>query len=228
MKHTLSGKQINSKTWQNWLGQWAELLQSGMPVLDALLLSSELQAATRQGTLLQHGLRRTWSFLNEGQGFQTAFRASFGQIPIALEVGLLCAQASGDLPAALKEQIQRWKLTTNASSQLAKSLVYPGLVMLAAFACWILLHHISKPHLPTNASQTGGWDATSSLMMGGGLLLLALSLILKRRNSAGASLFATWLPGCNWASSGYYHLLACELQAGLDLMYCLRHRTIPS
>ncbi|HEX4855817.1 MAG TPA: type II secretion system F family protein, partial [Limnobacter sp.] len=90
------------------------------------------------------------------------------------------------------------------------------------------LHHISKPHLPHNPSPTAGWAATSSLMIGGGILLLALGLILKRRKSAGASLFATWLPGCNWASSGYYHLLACELQAGLDLMYCLRHRTIPS
>ena len=64
---------IKPQTWQAWMGQWAELLESGLPVLDSLELSGELQNGNRQGRLLVDRLQRTRQFLQSGQNLQTAF-----------------------------------------------------------------------------------------------------------------------------------------------------------
>ena len=220
-------KKISHACWQNWMGQWSELLQSGMPVLDALELSIELQGHCRQGRLLQTNLQRSLQFLQSGQNLQTAFRAAFGVLPQALEVALLCAQASGDLAQTLHVQLQRWRTTSAAHQTLGKSLIYPAVVLLLAIACWIFLHQVSSPHIQPESQSAGqAADLADLLMFAGGLLLLASgALRLLGRNKTND---VHLLPHAAWLASDFFHVIACELQAGLDLMHCLRHRAIPA
>ncbi len=228
MKTKSLGDKIRSATWRIWLGQWAELLQSGMPALDALSLSSELQSTRQQGKLLCFGLSRVARFVQEGQNLQTAFRASFGKVPMHLEIALVCAQANGDLGMALQTQLDRWKTTSAAQQTLGKSLVYPMLVLILACACWVLLHHISAPHLApkTNTSaSTMDWSDALILI---GLLLLPIAAYFKYKQTKSNTETRPLLPDNIWLTSNFYHVIACELDAGLDLMHCLRHRTLPT
>ncbi|WP_138515729.1 type II secretion system F family protein [Limnobacter alexandrii] len=228
MKSKPLGEKIKPSTWRNWLGQWAELLQSGMPALDALALSSELQHAHSQAELLRLGLSRTSRFLQEGQSLQTAFRASFTKIPMHLEIALVCAQASGDLGTALQTQLDRWKITSDGQDALGKSLVYPLLVLTLAVACWVLLHQVSAPHFTqTTASSRNAIKWSDALLIAGVFLLLFAGYCRMRQHKAKPELQAL-LPHNAWLSSNFYHVIACELHAGLDLMHCLRHRTLPS
>lgn len=218
---------ISAACWQTWMAQWSELLTSGMPVLDALELSMELQSDSRKGRLLRTNLQRSLQFLQSGQNLQTAFRAAFGTLPQALEVALLCAQANGDLAEALHTQLQRWKTTSAAHQALGKSLIYPGVVLLLAIACWIFLHQVSSPHAQvdkTNMAQ--GMNAAEALLIVGGLLLLISGMA--RFMGKNREDMAHWLPHNAWLASDFYHVIACELQAGLDLMHCLRHRVMPN
>lgn len=227
MKARSLGRQIKPATWQTWLAQWAELLQAGMPALDALALSCELQTNALQGKMMRAGLRRTFQFLHEGQNLQTAFRASFGSIPLHLEISLLCAQASGDLGAALQVQLDRWKTTSDAQLALGKSLIYPLLVLVLAVACWILLHHVSAPHLAqTNANAEGAFKWSDGLLVVGALIL-PVAWFGKIQQSRTQQAGRVWLPKNAWITSDFYHVIACELHAGLDLLHSLRHRTMP-
>lgn len=223
----LPRNKIPPACWQIWMSQWSELLQSGIPVLDALELSMELQGNSRQGRLLRANLQRSLQFLKTGQNLQTAFRAAFGALPQALEVALLCAQASGDLAQALGTQLQRWKKTSTAHQALGKSLIYPVVVLLLAIACWIFLHQVSSPHIhadKTNMDQSV--NTAEILMIVGGLLLLmsGAAHLIGRHQTAGIH----WLPHNAWQASDFYHVIACELHAGLDLMHCLRYRAMPA
>jgi type II secretory pathway component PulF len=206
------------------MGQWAELLQSGMSVLDALVLSGELQSNNRQGKLLHEKLQRTAVFIQAGQNLQTAFRASCGTLPLPLDVALLCAQANGDLSTALQEQLQRWKTTSAANQTLARSLIYPGVVLTMAICCWVFLHHVSSPHWG-NAQPTVG--AAELLLVSGGItLFLSLCFRLSRKQETGLHTRFI-LPNKAWLASNFYHVIGCELNAGIDLMHCLRYRTMP-
>lgn len=219
---------ITPVTWQTWMGQWAELIQSGMPVLDALALSTELQGNNRQARVLQARLVRTAEFLQQGQSLQTAFRAACGTLPLPLEVALLCAQANGDLGGAVHEQLQRWKTTCEASRALGRSLIYPGVVLLLAIACWVFLHQVSSPHwAQTPAQQNAMFKLSDVLLLAGGGLLLAAGLgrVMKKQTQANEQ---HWMPHKAWLASNFYHVIACELQAGLDLMHCLRFRVMPA
>lgn len=228
MNNKSLGDKITQSTWLTWLGQWAELLQSGMPALDALALSSELQTDHSQGKLLRLGLSRTAQFLQEGQNLQTAFRASFIKVPMHLEIALVCAQASGDLGMALQTQLDRWKTTSDAQHALGKSMIYPLLVLTLACACWVLLHQVSAPHLghTTATSETAIKWSDSLISMGA--LLFAIAGYFRLKQSRNQQEKRPLLPHNIWLSSNFYHVIACELHAGLDLMHCLRHRTLPA
>lgn len=228
MKNKSIGDQVKSSTWRAWLGQWAELLQSGMPALDALSLSSELQTGRTQGNTLRLGLNHASRYLQEGQNLQTAFRAAFGKVPMHLEIALVCAQASGDLGLALQTQLDRWKTTSEAQHTLGKSLVYPLLVLVLACACWVLLHHVSAPHLTQKVNSHTPASSWSNSLLLIGTFTLAIAAYLKFRSVKGSTETQPLLPNNIWLSSNFYHVIACELQAGLDLMHCLRHRTLPT
>ncbi|BET24841.1 hypothetical protein RGQ30_03420 [Limnobacter thiooxidans] len=209
------------------MGQWAELLESGLPVLDSLELSGELQNGNRQGRLLVDRLQRTRQFLQSGQNLQTAFRASFGALPTPLEVAFMCGQASGDLGAALNEQLQRWRTTREANIALAKSLIYPGVVLALALACWVFLHQVSSPHLTMTKASLGGEFKWSEglLLVGAAMMTIALVLRMHQRNTGSGKQF--FIPHKPRLASDFYHMIGCELQSGLDLMHCLRHRSFP-
>jgi type II secretory pathway component PulF len=228
MKTKSLGDKIKPSTWLTWLGQWAELLQSGMPALDALSLSSELQTGRIQGNLLRTGLNQASRFIQEGQNVQTAFRAAFGKVPMYFEIALVCAQASGDLGMALQTQLDRWKTTSDAQYTLGKSLVYPVLVLTLACACWVLLHHVSAPHLmQTTNTPTSGITLSDSLLLIG-IVMLPTTAYLKLRHINNHTETQPLLPHNLWFSSNFYHVIACELHAGLDLLHCLRYRTLPT
>lgn len=227
MKNKSIGDQLKPSTWRTWLSQWAELLQSGMPALDALSLSSELQTARAQGTTLRLGLNNASRFLQEGQSLQTAFRAAFGKVPMHLEIALVCAQASGDLGLALQTQLDRWKTTSEAQHALGKSLIYPLLVLVLACACWVLLHHVSAPHLLQETNTTTAISWSNGLLVSGPLGL-PIAAYLKFRSVKSHTETRPLLPNNIWLSSNFYHVIACELHAGLDLMHCLRHRILPT
>lgn len=218
---------IKPQTWQTWMGQWAELLASGMPVLDSLELSGELQNGHRQGRLLLQCLQRTGQFLQSGQSLQTAFRASFGALPTALEVALMCGQASGDLGAALNEQLQRWRTTREANLALGKSLIYPGVVLVLALACWIFLHQVSSPHIASQTvNESASFRGSDGLLLAGfTMMAIALGLRVTKHHTRQDNQFV--LPHRPRLASDFYHMIACELQSGLDLMYCLRYRHLP-
>lgn len=219
------GQKIQTAMWQTWMGQWAELIQSGMPVLDALLLSCELLGSARQSERMRYGLKRTARFLQEGQNLETAFRASFGMLPMPLEVSMLCAQASGDLGCALLEQLNRWKATSDAQQALGKSLLYPLVVMVLAVACWVFLHQVSHPHHAAHSPTQPSFTWSNSLI-GLGFALLLLALFFRARRNRNQTTRRHLLPHTAWLSSSFYHVIACELHAGLDLMHCLRCRTV--
>lgn len=224
MKTNLFRKTIRAASWREWMGQWAELLQSGMSVLDALVLSSELQCGNRQGKLLHEKLQRTAVFIQAGQNLQTAFRASCGTLPMPLEVALLCAQANGDLGTALQEQLQRWHTTSTATQTLTRSLIYPGVVLTMAICCWVFLHHVSSPHVGHTQSTFG--MAELLLVSGGIAFFLLLFIRLSRKQKTGLHT-RFLLPNKAWLASNFYHVIACELNAGIDLMHCLRYRAMP-
>lgn len=219
---------IKPQTWQNWMGQWSELLESGLPVLDSLELSGELQNNNRQGRQLVDRLQQTRQFLQSGQNLQTAFRASFGALPTSLEVAFMCGQASGDLGAALNMQLQRWRATREANIALAKSLIYPGVVLVLALACWVFLHHVSSPHLTATiaSGEVGKFNWSEGLLLTGVAgMIIALVLRMHQRTTRSGMQFV--IPQKPRLASDFYHMIACELQSGLDLMHCLRHRNLP-
>jgi type II secretory pathway component PulF len=228
MKTKSLGDKIKSATWRAWLGQWAELLQSGMPALDALSLSTELQNTRSQGKLLCLGLSKVSRFIQEGQNLQTAFRASFGKVPMNLEIALVCAQASGDLGRALQTQLDRWNTNSAAQQTLGKSLVYPMLVLALACACWVLLHHVSAPHLAQKTNSSASTMNWSDGLLFIGVFLLPIAAYFKHRQYKSNTETRPLLPNNIWLTSNFYHVIACELDAGLDLMHCLRHRTLPT
>lgn len=227
MKINWPEQRIKAGTWQNWMCQWAELIQSGMPVLDALALSTELQQANRQSRELKARLNRTMQFLQQGQSLQTAFRAACGALPLPLEVALLCAQANGDLGTALQEQLQRWKTTSEASNALARSLIYPGVVLILAIACWIFLDQVTSPHNAVN-KPTKSSSYLPAILMLSGVALLVVAAIGRANKAKSGSNEQYWSPEKAWLASNFYHVIACELQAGIDLMHCLRYRVMPS
>lgn len=215
---------IQATQWQEWMGQWAELVQSGMPVLDALRLSAELQSTNWQGRLLQAQLEQTACFIEAGQSLHTAFRAACTTLPTPIEVSLVCAQANGDLGSALIEQLQRWQNTHAAKKALIKSLMYPALVLMMAVLCWVFLHSITSPHIKATDLHTGNGLLTSDAMLLTGLALLVAAGLFKVWMQQKASNEHFLLPSTAWQVSNFYHVIACELNAGLDLMHCLRYR----
>ena len=224
MKIKLLKQRIGATSWQQWMGQWAELLQSGMSVLDALVLSSELQCNNRQGKLLHERLQRTVGYIQAGQNLQTAFRASCGTLPLHLEVALLCAQASGDLSTALHEQLQRWQNTSIARQTLTKSLIYPTIVLSMAIFCWFFLHHVSSPYTGKSTATIG----VAEMLLATGATGLTVALLLRLRKKREPGLQTRFvLPGKAWLASNFYHVMACELNAGIDLIHCLRYRNMP-
>jgi type II secretory pathway component PulF len=218
---------IKPQTWQVWMGQWSELLQSGMPVLDSLLLSGELQTGNRQGRLLLECLQRAGKFIQSGQTLQTAFRASFGALPTPLEVALMCGQASGDLGAALKEQTERWRANRESNIALGKSLIYPAVVLALALACWVFLHKVSNPHVAAIAPPRSGESAWANGLLLAGAVMVAVALWMKTARGVKRPERRFILPLGPRLASDFYHIIACELNAGLDLMHCLRHRNLP-
>lgn len=218
---------IKPGVWQTWMDQWAELIESGMPAIDALTLSQELQNPSRQTVHLRTGLAKAAQFLREGQNLLTAFRAAFGALPAALEVSLICAQASGDTGTALRYQLQRWKAESNANQQLQKSMIYPTVVLLLSVMCWVFLHQVSAPHSShLGENETPFYASVSNLLMLAGVLLLLLvgAMKITQPDKHGHGTYIR--PYQAKTASSFYHLIGSELQAGLDLMHCLRQRPV--
>jgi type II secretory pathway component PulF len=224
----LPRNKIPPACWQIWMSQWSELLQSGIPVLDALELSMELQGNGRQSRLLRANLQRSLQFLKTGPEPADCFSRSI-RCPCLRRWKWPCCvhKRAAIWRKRLTHKLQRWKKTSTAHQALGKSLIYPVVVLLLAIACWIFLHQVSSPHIHTDKTNMDQSVNTAEiLMIVGGLLLLmsGAAHLIGRHQTAGIH----WLPHNAWQASDFYHVIACELHAGLDLMHCLRYRAMPA
>ena len=220
-----AGRRSNSKTTREWMDSWANLTLAGMPTLDALELSLEMLPGDRSGHALRLNATRAKQFVESGQTLITSFRAAFKHLPQPLELALVCAQASGDLGESLRMQVQRWEQEDEARQRLFKSLSYPVVVLLLSIACGVFLSHMTRfnalPMHTTNQTP----DLATMLLLAGGLLLLA-ALIAKYKHTGQPTAWWQRVPSASVAASNFYHVIACELKAGHDLIHCLRHQPL--
>ncbi len=220
-----SGRQANAKTTREWMDSWANLTLAGMPPLDALDLSLDMLPVNRSGRALESVLTRAKQFIESGQTLTTSFRAAFKHLPQPLELALICAQASGDLGESLKLQVQRWEQEDEARQRLLKSLTYPLVVLTLSIVCWVFLSHMTRFNALPLHTDNQTLDLATILLTTGGLLLAA-ALIAKYKHSGQPTAWWQRAPSANLATSNFYHVIACELKAGHDLMHCLRHQPL--
>ena len=229
---------VNTKHWQEWLKQWVELLEAGLPVIDALQLSLEIGGPRGPSAKFRQAAQQVCDALQTGKPLLAAFSAAKRTWPQELQLALAGAESSGDLAHALRTHLQRWQLVHAAQSELRKSLIYPFFVLLLSLGCWWFLNTSSlndfvssKTPLPSTAFNTK--LGTADYVLGSAMVLLMLLTpvaLRKHRNQKPGSrthdlaIHNTWLPSQAWHVSNYFFVLASELDAGVDLVYCLRVR----
>ncbi len=220
-----SSRPIHAKTTREWMDAWSSLTQAGMPTLDALDLSMEMLPKSRSGQALQLKLTRAKQFVESGQTLTTSFRAAFKYLPQPLELALVCAQASGDLGQSLQTQVQRWEQEDEARQRLVKSLTYPVVVLLMSIVCWAFLSHVTRLNVMSKNTTDASTDL-GTVLLATGSLLLGAALIAKYRHSGQPTEWWWRVPSASSATSSFYHVIACELKAGYDLIHCLRHQPL--
>ncbi|WP_370263833.1 type II secretion system F family protein [Limnobacter sp.] len=213
--------------WQEWMRHWAELNRVGLSAVDALLLSRELQPQRGRNTLRQT-LGQVQRALESGMDLVQAFRFAVKNLPAPLLTALQCAQASGNLAEALDLQLLRWIKTTEATSQLLRSLFYPALVLVLSLACWGVMAHVAPmqaqtPQAPSQPTLIAGdW---ANFLMAGGVLGLLLILLTKKLQPPKALVEQRHLdPRHDLHLASHFHLMACELDAGIDILETLKPR----
>lgn len=218
-------KRPNGKATREWMTAWADLTLAGVPTLDALDLSLDMIPAGSKTQALRLRLIRAKQYMESGQTLITSFRAAFNRLPQPLELALVCAQASGDLGEALQTQLKRWEQQDQDRQTLLKSLAYPVAVLALSIACWVFLSHMTRSTTTPHSTGAQPTDLASWLITCGGLLLVT-ALIGKHKQSGQATAWWQRFPSAYGATSDFYHVIACELKAGYDLMHCLRHQPV--
>ena len=220
-------RQIGLAHWLAWMEQWGALIESGMPTLDALKLSSALLGNAPQERKLKGALNQTASALEAGRPLSQAFLSANLNTPECLRLALLCSESTGDLSKALAQQCQQAKHNLLAYSTLAKSLAYPCLVLLLSVCCFFFLQHFAK--------QNGIAQPSTALALGDWLLLLGLLcipfLLAQHKKSsksppnhmgALSKHMGLILPSGPNKVSNFLFVMACQIEAGIDLMQVLK------
>ncbi|HEX4844032.1 MAG TPA: type II secretion system F family protein [Limnobacter sp.] len=210
--------------WREWMKHWAELNRVGMSAIDALQVSRELQAANSNKGL-SDSLRLVQQSLESGMDMVQAFRVSVKNLPSPLLTALQCAQASGNLTHALDMQLSRWSKTSDAKQQLVRSLIYPLFVLTLSIACWIFMASLNidaDATAPNHNQANLNW---AEYLMGGGAMVLLFAWMVHASKPPQTLLYSKRFdPRPDLHLATHFHVMACELDAGIDILQALKPR----
>lgn len=224
---------IKLSCWIGWMEQWTELLEAGMPTLDALALSTSLLGHSHTEQRLRISLRQTHAALEAGKTLSLAFEGATLSPPSSLRLAIDCGESTGLLSKALRQQITQTKHKLQAQHALSKSLAYPCMVLLMALFCLVFLQQFAQSNGLTPASNSS--QALGDWLLGLGLVFTIALLLLHRNKKANNRQTAQGalgkhtgliLPSGLQHVSGFFFVMACQLEAGIDFMHILKqHRT---
>jgi type II secretory pathway component PulF len=225
---------IQLSCWVGWMEQWTELLEAGMPTLDALALSTSLLGQSSAEQRLRISLRQTHSALEAGKTLSFAFEGATLSPPDSLRLAINCGESTGQLSKALRQQITQTKLKLQAQHALSKSLAYPCMVLLMALFCLVFLQQFAQNNGLNQASNTtqqwGDWLLGLGLVFTIGLLLLHRSNKANNRQTVQGA-FGKYtgliLPSGLQQVSAFFFVMACQLEAGIDFMHILKQHPTP-
>ncbi|GLR27378.1 type II secretion system F family protein [Limnobacter litoralis] len=217
--------------WIQWFDQWIALLNAGLPLVDSLELSITMQSGLHSRGAMVNALRSSVVDLQAGVNLCSAFADHGRRVPPEICIALMCAQNTGDFAGQLRAHCDRWQRWLAARKALLNSLSYPLFVCLCALLCSWFLHNQPLLASATPESQPTDLYSASSVLSGVGLLslLCLMPLWFNKRHaihSKSLPLFGHWLPIKALASAQYFFLIACELEAGVDLIHSLRTRPL--
>lgn len=221
---------LQSGLWLDWLDDFVKLLEAGLPIVESLNLSIEIGQHQRGFKPLQKRLEGVCRRLEAGQALDQAFLLDMEPWPEPIEIAFRCAPQSGDLAAILRRHLNHWCEYSDAKSQTLKSMIYPSMVLMLVIMAWILLESNTSsfdlssmqppPEIP-NIWKLEDWLLTVGVTLGGLALLLNWSKQshqVPKRNLKPQG----WRPATAWYYSHFFFEIGSGLEAGLDLLYCLR------
>ncbi|HEX4916466.1 MAG TPA: type II secretion system F family protein [Limnobacter sp.] len=210
--------------WREWMRHWAELNRVGMSAIDALQVSRELQASNSSNRISE-SLRLVQQSLESGMEMVQAFSMGVKDLPLPVLTALQCAQASGNLTHALDTQLARWAKTSDSQQQLIRSLIYPVFVLLLSLACWLFMANLA---VGAGATPTGPLHSSfnwAEYLMGGGATVLLLAWFINYTKPPQNLLHNKRIdPRPDLHLAAHFHLMACELDAGIDIVQALKPR----
>jgi general secretion pathway protein F len=121
------------------LQQLAILLQSGLPLVEALRMTIE-QAETRQ----QKRIVESWcAQIMEGRSLSEALRRSQYQVPESVLAGLGVGEESGHLPEVMQRLAEELEHASENSRTLKRALIYPAtLLATSVFTVGIMMVYV--------------------------------------------------------------------------------------
>lgn len=230
-KHSFFGP--SNQDWVQWFEDWTELLQANLPAAEAITLSLEIQKGHAGNTQLINSLEMAREKLEKGSNLADAFENIPCPAPTEILLALECSQQTGKTASICLTHLIDWKQRIAARQELIKSMVYPFIVLLASTFCWWLLDFTTasiKQEIPADTLNV--WNISDYLILAGtGLLLIMLPKALKERrkertNNTHPLSLKGWSPASAWYTSQFFFAVEQELQAGFDILHCLRHRQL--
>ncbi|MCQ8897450.1 type II secretion system F family protein [Limnobacter humi] len=211
---------IPESVWIDWMSQWAELCHTGLSALEALELSLEWMTQHGQHRRLQDRLGPCIEALQGGVAPEQVFGAQHNNWPAPLQLAVRCAQVHGDWSQALTRQSQEWRQAQQFRHSLLQSLSYPALVLFSAVGLWILLGSTVGFSIPPLSL-----DLPTTLIMTGGAIAV-VGLVLRSRVSQHRALgfgayLGRWKIRPALQVHQHFFTMACELEAGVDLLKVL-------
>ncbi|MDH4396011.1 MAG: type II secretion system F family protein [Limnobacter sp.] len=221
---------LQGKLWLDWLDDFVKLLEAGLPIMESLNLSIEIGQHQRGFKAIQRRLEGVSRRLEAGQALDQAFLLDKEPWPEPIEIAFRCAPQAGDLAVMLRRHLDHWCEYSNAKSQTLKSMVYPCVVLMLVILAWVLLESntsgFDTGHTRPQPQADSAWkleDWLLALGAGLGTTGLLFQQFLKSGKTRKRSLKPQgWRPATAWYYSHFFFEIGSGLDAGLDLLHCLR------
>lgn len=221
---------LQNRLWLDWLDDFVKMLEAGLPIMESLNLSIEIGQHQRGFKPIQRRLEGVCRRLEAGQALDQAFLMDVQAWPEPIEIAFRCAPQSGDLASILRRHLNHWCDYSEAKSQAIKSMIYPCVVLILVIMAWVLLKsNASGIELanvrPVKPSGTD-WKLDDWLLVFGASLALS-GLVIKRISKTKQVRKRQlkpqgWRPGTAWYYAHFFFEIGSGLDAGLDLLHCLR------
>lgn len=232
LKHQLM-LTLQSKLWLDWLDDFVKLLEAGLPIMESLSLSIEIGQQQRGFKAIQMRLEGVCRRVEAGQTLDQAFLLDPEAWPEPIEIAFRCAPQGGDLASMLRRHLDHWKNYSEARGQTLKSMIYPCVVLMLVIVAWALMESSTtgfeastqKPTNPDSTSNTG--LNLEDWLIAIGASMATLGLLIKRFSSPRQIRKRQlkpqgWRPGTAWYYSHFFFEIGSGLDAGMDLLHCLR------